>query len=87
MGIVVEDPPVREKRETWSATPCLALGLLFLAGGFYFLITSGTPVPNTGLEGLGVALPREVVNLQRLAFGQTFTISGAVFLAVGLRPR
>jgi hypothetical protein len=29
----------------------------------------------------------DVINLQRLSIGQTFTLVGAIFLAVGIRPR
>jgi hypothetical protein len=69
--------------ETWSAGPNIVLGLIFLAVGLYFLFNPGVPVD----DALGATLGHTVVNLQRLAFGQSFTVSGAIFLAIALRPR
>lgn len=54
-----------------SAATCVLTGLLFLGVGLHFLLW------NTS----------EVVNLHRLTLGETFSIVGAIFLAVGIRPR
>ena len=52
-------------------------GAVMMLVGLYFLFR---PV---GGEVLG----QEIVNFQKLTIGETFTISGAVFLAAALRPR
>jgi uncharacterized membrane protein len=53
---------------------CIGLGLLFLVIGGWFLVLS----PSQG---------GDIVNMQRLAIGQTSAIVGAIFLAAGIRPR
>lgn len=68
----------RERRVRWMTDKALAsAGGLFMVTGLYFL----TVAPSVGGEF------REVVNLQRLTMGETFTIVGAIFAAAGLRPR
>ena len=52
-----------------------------LVGLYFLLIAPGETV--SGEYGL----TREVVNIQRLTIGETFTIVGAVFLAAAWRPR
>ncbi len=66
--------------ESGSAQACVSLGIIFSAIGIWFLLLS----PG---EGSAEILGRSVVNLQRLAIGQTSSIVGAIFLAVALRPR
>ena len=62
-----------------TQTGCIVLGVVFVALGFYFLISPS--------EGEVEILGRTVVNLHRLALGQTSAIVGAIFLAAGIRPR
>ena len=58
---------------------CFFLGAVFMAlGAFLLLIT-----PDEGSQVLG----RSVLNLHKVALGQTAAIVGAIFLAAGLRPR
>lgn len=52
-------------------------GAVMMLIGLYFLVSPG------GGEVLG----QEIVNIQKLTIGETFTISGAVLLAAALRPR
>lgn len=59
------------------------VGLAFLAAGLYFLFNPSLP-PADPTERL---LGRDIVNVQRLAFGQTFSIVGAILVAAGARPR
>jgi hypothetical protein len=84
---------VRSVQTAASTAPgtvlCLLLGgALFLVGLFYLFNPSA---PLVGVEGLTAALDAaqgkpvdRVVNLQRLAFGQTFTVVGTLFLATGI---
>ena len=58
-----------------SVGTCLVLGAIFLLIGADFLILH----PSGEVES--------VVNLQRLAIGQSSSIVGAIFLAAGIRPR
>jgi hypothetical protein len=77
--------PVRDARSdgVQSTAPLTLVGFLFVAIGLYFLVLE--PGAATGdYTGL---VPSRVVNLQRLAMGETFTICGAVFLAAAWRPR
>lgn len=61
-----------------SAAMCIALGLVSLAiGGYYLFIAPGIS------DGNGT----NIVNLQRLAIGITESIIGAIFIAAGIRPR
>lgn len=59
-------------------------GLFMLTGLHFLLIAPGQPAGDTGN---GYGLPREVVNIQRITIGETFTIVGGVFLAAAWRPR
>lgn len=79
--VVLEGRP----RGSWEF--CFAAGVVFMIAGLFFLIVApGETVPT--LNDLGLpGVPQTVVNLQRLAMGETFTITGAVFLAAALRPR
>jgi hypothetical protein len=61
-----------------SAGFCFAAGIVLVVIGLNYLLN-----PSEGGDLLG----REVVNLQRLYIGQTATICGAIFVAVGARPR
>jgi hypothetical protein len=63
---------IPETDQSWGMS--IFGGVLFLAG-LYFLVN---PAASNNAD---------VVNLQKLAWGQSFTISGAVFLAIALRPR
>jgi hypothetical protein len=69
----IESPKV-EGSFKGSTVTCVVLGLVGLVVGLYYLA-------NPSLEGASV------VNSYRLAIAQTLTISGSVFLAVGIRPR
>jgi hypothetical protein len=71
----------RARENPRSGAPRSSLGVLLgIAGGLFFA---------SGLYYLNEpALPgSEVVNYQRLAFGVTYTIVGAIFCAVVWRPR
>lgn len=72
--------PTAQPTEQGSASACILFGLVLLGVGAYFLLVS----PSAGDSEL---FGRAVVNLQRLAIGQTAAVSGAIFLAAGLRPR
>lgn len=58
-----------------------------MLGGLYLLVNPGVKVDAASLGALGASIPSEVVNLQRLTMGETFTIVGAIFLAAAWRPR
>src|SRR5207244_2090346 len=83
----VESPPdlagsrqaVVQKRGGGSTFLCVVLGLAFLGVGAYFLLN-----PNESTTEL---FGRSIVNMHRLAFGETSSIVGAIFLAAGIRPR
>jgi len=62
-----------------------SLGLAFMLVGLNFLFNPGVPVDGA-YRGIGSVLPDNVVNLQRLTMGETFTIVGAIFLAAAWRP-
>ena len=66
-------------QEQGSASTCLALGVLSLLIGLYFLID-----PTTGSSS---EYGSQVANIHKLTLGETFSIMGAIFLAAGLRPR
>jgi hypothetical protein len=64
---------------------CNVLGILFLLAGLYFLVVApGMPVADALPDSLAAI---RVVNFQRLAMGQAFTVAGAIFLAAAWRPR
>ncbi len=64
---------------------CNVLGVLFLLVGLYFLVVEpGNPVADTLPDSVAGI---RVVNFQRLAIGQAFTVAGAIFLAAAWRPR
>ena len=63
-----------ENQARGSEGLCLVLGAVLIGLGIYFLLQ-----PGVGDSG--------VINLQRLTWGEAFTISGSIFLAAGLRPR
>lgn len=64
---------------------CNVLGLVLLLTGLYFLIVApGIPSADAMPDSLGAI---RVVNFQRLAMGQAFTVAGAIFLAAAWRPR
>ncbi len=63
-----------------SEALCITLGLLFGCIGLWFLVVS----PSIGTVEL---LGGDVVNLHRLALGETSSIVGAIFLAAAMRPR
>lgn len=67
------------------AATCIIVGLFALSVGLFLLFNPGVPVQDPA-GVLRDATP-EVVNLQRLTIGQTFSIIGAIFLAAGIRPR
>jgi hypothetical protein len=63
---------------------CNVVGLAFLLAGLYFLVASpGLPNADAMPDSLGAI---RVVNFQRLAMGQAFTVAGAIFLAAAWRP-
>jgi hypothetical protein len=70
--------PSQERRSVGSESLCVGFGIVFLAVGFWFLVIN---------PGEGAILGLTVVNLQRIAIGQTSAIVGAIFLAAGIRPR
>lgn len=57
---------------------CIGIGVGFMLLGVFFLLIS---------PSVGEAFGSPVVNLQRLYIGQTSAIIGAIFMAVGIRPR
>ncbi|HHB9418992.1 TPA: hypothetical protein ACOEN8_004029 [Stenotrophomonas maltophilia] len=63
------------REERGSTAACVALGLVALGIGLYFLI-------NPSASGYG-----NIANMHALAVGQALTIAGAVFLGLGIRPR
>ena len=64
---------------------CNVLGFVLLLAGLYFLIVApGIPTADAMPDSLGAI---RVVNFQRLAMGQAFTVAGAIFLAAAWRPR
>lgn len=80
-----EPPDASPGGEAWREPFCALVGVLCLGAGFFILVFApGANVP--GLASLGIE-PGEVVNLQKLYLGQTLAIVGAIFLAVGVRPR
>jgi hypothetical protein len=72
-------PSVASASFKGSAELCIILGLGGIAVGGYFLLNPS----DSSIENLG----RNIINLQRIALGQTLAIVGAIFLAVGIRPR
>lgn len=70
---------LRENAETrpgrGSAETCIGLGMIALCVGMYFLI-------NPSANGYS-----SIANMHALALGQTFTVTGAVLLGFGIRPR
>lgn len=54
-------------------------GVALVGAGLYLLLAE----PGEGAELAG----RSLVNLHRLALGQTATVSGVILLAVAFRPR
>jgi hypothetical protein len=87
-GTVSSEPPEANEPAAppggaGSIDLCLCLGLVCAGVGLYFLLVApGNPDAVSSLEG-----GAQIVNLQRLAIGQALTVSGAVFLAVALKPR
>lgn len=63
-----------------SKALCMTLGLVFLLIGAYFLLAAPSGDSPESLD-------RAVVNIHRLVLGQTAATVGAIFLAVGIRPR
>ena len=59
---------------------CIALGIMFMLVGVYFLVVA--PGEATGIG----ALP-QVADLQRLTLGETCSLVGAIVLAAAVRPR
>src|SRR5690606_6163966 len=89
------DPDVRPNSESGGAealgTLLAAVGLLLLFAGAYYLLNPTVPVELTASERVdlmaaGVQLPESVVNFQRLAWGITGSVVGAVIFAVGMLP-
>jgi hypothetical protein len=74
-------PPAGTTRmpEKGSAASCIALGVVALLIGLFFLIDPSSGSPEYGMP--------HVANIHKLTLGQTFSIMGAIFLAAGLRPR
>lgn len=70
-----------------SRGPLTLVGLVCGAIGLYFLLNPGVSVDTSAFGTYGGALPDSIANLHKLALGQTFTIVGAIFLAVAWRPR
>jgi hypothetical protein len=68
--------------ELGSPRLCLFLGVSLMVLGGYFLLNPSVPVDN----GFGIAVSY-VANIHRLTLGETFFITGAIFLAAGIRPR
>ena len=59
---------------TWNPGPrCILLGFISLAVGLYFLLIA----PGGSVGGMQIA------NLHSLTLGETFTITGAIFLSAG----
>jgi hypothetical protein len=89
---VSESIPTQQKQ----AFPFLGFGgVFFLAVGMYFLVinpSASFPLPlNTSqppaTSGTPITSPSNVVNLQRLSIGETFTICGVILIAAEWRPR
>jgi hypothetical protein len=89
-GATAPDTPAAGSVEARAGTPvgviaCHVLGLVFLIAGLYFLVIEpGNPVADTLPDSVAGI---RVVNFQRLAMGQAFTVAGAIFLAAAWRPR
>ena len=67
-----------------SVGACIAIGGLSLLIGVYFLLVN----PSQEIAGAYPAIVGvRVANTHRLALGETFSIIGAIFIAVGIRPR
>lgn len=69
--------------ERGSASLCVWLGVIFLAIGAWFLLNPSTEFGGS-LQSSGFPA---FINIHRLYIGQTSAIVGAIFLAVGIRPR
>ena len=66
-----------DEEKNGSVTICVTLGLTFIVIGLFLLMNP---------EG-GELMGRSIVNMQKLAVGQTFCIMGSIFMAAALRPR
>ena len=79
--VISPSEPGSNINEEYRGNPgiCLILGLVGLIGGVYILLNPS----DSSAEVFG----RNIVNQHRLVIGQTLTIVGAIFLAVGIRPR
>jgi len=64
---------------------CNVLGIVFLLAGLYFLVLEpGNPLADALPDSVAGI---RVVNFQRLAMGQAFTVAGAIFLAAAWTRR
>jgi hypothetical protein len=79
LSVVAPQVAVTQATYRGNVGLCIGLGIVFLIIGGLLLV-----FPSSGDSGF---LGRPVVNLQRLYIGQTTAIIGAIFLAVGIRPR
>ena len=61
-----------------SSLTCFVLGIIDTGIGLYFLLN---PSVDSG------SASGQIANIQLLAVGQTFAITGAIFLAAAIRPR
>ena len=68
------------RKEAGSVVDCVLTGTILIVVGFYFLL-------NPSIGDTTKELGMNVANLQLLDIGETCTIAGAIFLAVGIRPR
>jgi hypothetical protein len=77
-----------------STTMCVWIGLILAVLGGYFIVEPSLPPPTPPphcndyrASSWPECNTTRVVNLQRLAAGQTLFLSGAIFLAAAWRPR
>jgi hypothetical protein len=77
-GLCLHDTP-----ERGYGPLCITLGVVFLLIGGWFLLNPASEMGES-LQSSGLPL---FINIHRLYIGQTSAIVGAIFLAVGIRPR
>jgi hypothetical protein len=75
-----QQPGTMMSAERGSTGACIVLGALLAFISVYMLVIQPSI---DGAEVLGYS----IVNLQRLAIGQTSGVAAAIFLAAGMRPR
>lgn len=70
------------RTERGSAEACIGIGIILSLIGGWFLLQPSADMGRSFESGFPA-----LVNIHKLYIGQTCTIAGAIFLAVGIRPR